>query len=268
MKLKRSTSIPQIKTIASLLVFVFPLLAQLSSDGALGHYLTASQFCGPLAKYAGALQPELGGPGRERLIISGTMELGGSATPFVFTRELDRKLRIDVLGSSPRSFVFLGLGSGAPQFPSIVSDNDWSLVETLVDDSPEAFLYSQLGGTATRWLGGFYRADSSTAAGYTGPYYDVLVRSAEVHTLPGQPIRTKFFYFDSNSGLFAKCRYTIQRNGTEIDVEVDYENWTMAVTPPQPGLIVRKENGNTLFTLQVNAVQIAASTPDALLPTN
>ena len=227
------------------------------------HDLPKTEGFGNGREYHAALGLRLDGPGSERLTLRGTLTRTGGTVPFAFTRELDEDSRIDFGLNPTRSLVAAGL-RGTPAMPASLSDDDRGLVETLYDDSPEAFCYSLLHQGGLRFLGAGFRTDDGADAKYTGPYYDIYERSAPVVVLPDMPVRFKHFYFDSTTKLLAKTRYTISAHGTDTAVEVLFSGWRSAGGTMVPGQVVRLENGKAVLTLTVQEVASGASASDGL----
>jgi hypothetical protein len=105
-------------------------------------------------------------------------------------------------------------GTGAPSLllddvsglskASVLSDSDLGILESLANDSGEAFLYAYMHGHAQRFLGGRFRTDNGKTANYAGPWYDIYesVAPDKAATLV-LPATQKFYHFDSISKLFA-----------------------------------------------------------------
>jgi hypothetical protein len=205
--------------------------------------------------------------GHERRILGGTIAIGGQSIPFLFTRELDQKVRLDLGGAAPRSLIVTGLNTLATAVVQSVgtgaeaTDND--ILEVLTDDPPEGLFFSFGTAARIRWLGGSYRTDGGTDTAYSGPYYDIYARTAATGTQPESPERTKVFLFDSKSKLLGITRYQIVRGGATVEAEVAWGGWTSLNGQMVPASIVRSEGGQTAFTITITAASSVATQADS-----
>ncbi len=222
------------------------------------HYIATMAGLGNGQEYLAAASPRFDAPGRECLIMTGTVTSSTGTVPMVYTRQLDEDSRVD-LGTPPtRSLVAANL-TATPAVTAALSDNERRILETLYDDSMDAFLYSVQYKGGLRFLGRGFRTDDGTTPNYQGPYYDIWVRYAPVTVLPERPMRVKHFYFDSTTKLLAKSRYMVSQNGAETVVEVQYTGWHSSGGRMIPSQIVRQENGQAVLSVVVQDVEPGAS---------
>jgi len=261
--------IPTAVLIAGLLVAPLPradaqgTVATADSAAKQQHYFSFSGLPGSLQDYYRALGNELR-PGSERTVLTGTLTTPDGTVPFTFTRELDQNARMDIGGTKPAAVVASGL-LGDPSVTTGASETEDAIMETLTDDSPESFIYGVVDGASYRRIGGRFRTDDGTTPDYSGPFYDLYWRVSRVSALPGKPLREKLVFFDSLTQLFANSRYSAVRlDGTAVQVEVSYDNWTKVDGRPVPGTISRTENGRQVFSIRVTSVASATSAADGL----
>lgn len=224
-------------------------------------YLAAPRIRSLARPYCRALGRRFDAAGRERLILNGALSSKQGDVPIAFTRELDQNVRVDIQGAQPRSLVVADMKKNRPS--KALSDDDAALLETLVDDSPEAFFFGDQAAESIEFVGARFRP-AGAAKSYAGPFYDVFQRKAAVAALPGQPVRTKFYYFDSETKLLAKTCYEIQRSGSLVSVEVQYSGWRNDGGQPAPTQIVRLENGAQTLAISIQSAQNSASLNDSV----
>ena len=228
------------------------------------HYLHAATVPGLASPYAIALGPEMNSHGSERVILTGTLTDANGSLPITITRELDQNFRIDIGGSKPKTLIAGNL-PGTPSVTASLSSEDIALLETLIDDSPEGFLYGFLDGVPYRWLGLRFRTDDGTKPNYEGPWYDIYIRARKLTMLPGSPQHQKFTLLDSTTALYAFSRYTSASGGSQVQVQVSYSNWTTNSNGQQiPGTITRTENGAQVFSIQITSKANAPTQQDGL----
>ncbi len=208
-------------------------------------------------------------PGHERRALSGTVNHDGETVQFVFTRELDQKVRLDLSASGgQRSFAVTNLNTllapAAAQSGKSDQTLDQDLLEVLSDDLPEALFFSYGTAAHIRWLGSGFRTDGGTLPTSTSPLYDVFVRGASASTQSGAPMRNKSFLFDSRGKLLQFVRYQIERSGSAVNVEVAFSGWSSMSGQVVPTSITRSEGGKQVFSLTITAVSSFATQQDAL----
>ena len=81
---------------------------------------------------------------------------------------------------------------------------------------------------------------------------------------PGTPVQQKVFYFDSQIGQFARCRYKIQSNGDVVDVQTRYSEWTKVNGQLLPGKIERFENGVSVFAFTAGSSMVSQALNDGI----
>lgn len=164
-------------------------------------------------EYLMALGDRLQRAGKERLVLSGTYsDRSGAAGQAQLTWEAPGSLRLDRSGG--QALVFDGVAGVVN--PAGLTEPELGILESLVQDSPEGFLYGFPQGCAFRFLGARFRADDGKSRDYQGPWFDIYETVVLVRVLSGTPLRQKHFYFDTRTKLFVKAKYVVQRGGTKV----------------------------------------------------
>ncbi len=132
---------------------------------------------------------------------------------------------------------------------------DEQLMETLVHDTQEGFLHAIAAG-GFRIIGyGYGNGPNSTVK------YDVFEVAVPAATAMGNPIRTKWFYFDSSSGLLARTVYEDGRGNT---MESRFSAWGEVAGSYYPGRIERYEGSTRIFTFTSQTLSVAPLTGTAV----
>jgi hypothetical protein len=187
-------------------------------------------------------------------------------TPAKLVWEIPGSIRFDRNGGAASALVFNnknGLANAAS-----VTEVDAGILESLLDDSVEAFLYGFTKGRAYRFLGGRFRVAGGTALESTGASFDIYESVAPVEALNGAVRRRKLFYIDSLTQLPARTTYVITRGGQEVTVSTEFGNWSAQNGQSFPGQIVRKENGIVVFSYVINTAAVGSSVSDGLFGSN
>lgn len=201
-------------------------------------------------------------PGKERAAISGSVRYWNEPTThsLALLNEFPDRLRANLtIGSDLRTIVFDGNRSGAA---SQESEADEALLETLVYDSAEHFFWSQTRQQATRFIGSRIRADDGSTSDYTGPYHDVYQLTDVVNIGSTQQVRSKFYYFNSDTLLLEQVLYqSTNQNGT-TSVEVRLNDWRRINHQRLPHRIERIENGISRFVFTVSSSNLGPRLDD------
>jgi hypothetical protein len=174
------------------------------------------------------------------------------------------RLRVDRYDGKSVPLIFdpvSGLANAAT-----VEQHDLDILESILDDSAESFLYGLVNGRANRFLGGRFRTDNGKTANYQGPYYDVYETIAPVKAARSNAPRHKLYYFDSQTKLLMKTRYVISRESATAEVLTEFTDWTTTAGQAYPGHIVRKENGSVVFSFDLSSASAGPSANAGLFP--
>ena len=186
--------------------------------------------------------------GREQSVYDGTWASSARSSVAVrLIHQLPRLVRVEGAGGPGSVLVFDG---SQVRSKVAVLTADEQLMETLVHDTQEGFLYSVREG-GFRVVG--YRFGAGAGA---TTKYDVFEVAVPVETAIAKPLRIKWFYFDSNSGLLAKTTY--QERG--YTVEARFSSWGEVAGSMYPGMIERFEAGNRVFALTAMTLSVGPGT--------
>jgi hypothetical protein len=204
-----------------------------------------------------AMGDRLQKPGKERVVITGTLTQSGKTSSAKISCQLPNEFRIDQTG---RSFGFSGTGSWDAAGSLAAADED--LMETFLDDSPEATFFALLHTARVRVIGLRVRMDDGTTPHYSGPWSDIFQVLGPSQSRSDRAARQKNYYFDSQTQLLSEVRYRILRAGTTIEVKSQRSNWATVNGQAVPGTITRIENGKTIFTFNANITTLSAAASD------
>jgi hypothetical protein len=201
-------------------------------------------------------------PGKERLTFAGTLEKSMDSQPesfpFRLVWELPGRLRLEEFrGQQPQVTTFDG--ATLAKLGGRLSQQDQEQIETLLYDSAEHFFIGRAQGQAMRYLGeGF----SESPDDETAPHHELYEVVDRIGTTAEGRQQIKHYYFNSGTRLLDKVRYTLERNGATIAVEVQLTDWRPYQDQQFPGHIVRLENGEPVFSLKITSVGISPKTED------
>jgi len=210
-----------------------------------------------LALNLSALGNRLEQPGKERLMLMGTLRSGADAREVAATLEFPDRLRLSFGGPQNRVLTFDG------QQTKTVATDDLDLIETLAYDSAEHFFAAQMQGNAMRFLGSRFRTDDGSNPDYNGPYFDVY-KIAEQIKASGEERAAKLYYFNSDTLLLERVTYTVNRDGVETSVETRLSDWRATDGQQVPRRIERFENGRPVFVLTISSAALAHRADDGM----
>jgi hypothetical protein len=211
-----------------------------------------------------ALGDRIQKPGKERSTLVGTSTDQGGTGAAQLTWEVPGRLRFDRSNAPGKPLVFDDMAGLVNA--SALAQQDLDILESLLDDSAETFLYGFVRGRAHRFLGGRFRTDDGKTANYQGPLYDIYQTVSPVQAAAVNQVRQKLYYFDSQNKLLVKTQYVIPRGSAKILVSTEFSNWTTSGGQAFPGQIVRKENNVAVFTFNISSAAAGASAKDGLFP--
>jgi len=228
-------------------------------------YVVAARLWSPLRDVLKTLGDRLEKPGKERLMIIGslTRQNAASSTPFRLITELPNRLRLEE-GVGPQQHVVGYDGEGEWSIGKDADNADREAIESLAFDTPDRLLFGQMEGLAYRYLGARFRLDDGTTKDYRDGFYDIyqvtdrIKIGSEIHE------RDKLFYVNSDTLLPERVRYQAMRAGATMDVEVINASWQKVNGQHVPSLITRLENGEPVLTLTVTSVAIGPRLPDGV----
>jgi len=239
-----------------------PVTAQNPARSNRNDYVRRAQLSPRLVQNLNALGNRLEKPGQERLALVGTWRVAGTAQPqeFAATMEFPDKLRLTFAGPQNRVVTFDGQQTKATQTPAA---DELDLIETLAYDSAEHFFAAQMQGNAMRFLGARFRTDDGSTPDYDGPYFDVYKIADQIKTSE-QDRAAKLYYFNSDTLLLERVTYTLNRDGSEVNVETKLSDWRMVDGQQVARRIERFENGKSVSVLTIRSAGLGRRADDGI----
>jgi hypothetical protein len=200
-----------------------------------------------------ALGDRLEKPGKERQMITGTIQRDGDAQPHQVSLILETRgrLRVEESGDAHGSAVFVFDRNHTTA--RTLTPAEIALVETFLYDTPESFFTLQEAGAPTRPLGNGFHLDDAP----NSPRYDVY--EAYDPSAAGDPsgTATKLYCFNRDTFMLERIRYERATATGTTAVEVRLEDWGDFSGQKLPRHIVRLENGQPLLTVTVDTATFA-----------
>lgn len=204
-------------------------------------------------------------PGKERLVLTGTLSRAGDSQPSPVGLILEFPNRVRLEERSGGSHQVTTFNQDATDDGGReLGRKDADLIETLVFDSVEHFFAGQMQGVATRFLGPRFRLDDGTAVGYDGPFYDLYEVTEDIKVGRETRQQVKLYYFNSDTQLLEIVRYQLMRDGYETAVEVRLSDWREAQGQKVPSRIVRLENNAQVWSLSFTTTNIIPRADDGI----
>src|SRR5262249_41959300 len=113
----------------------------------------------------------------------------------------------------------------------VVSALDESFIETFLMDLPEGMLASSQESSTLRLMGRGFGPDPRVVRNYKGSRYDIYELTGPVFWRTDHPVRTRLYYFDSQTGLLQSTRYYDRNN----KIETRLTNWRTLESSAYPG---------------------------------
>jgi hypothetical protein len=132
---------------------------------------------------------------------------------------------------------------------------DEDLLEVFVVDTVEGIMDSMRNGAAVRFLGMGFAPDPKIAPDYKGPSYDIYEVTIAVPCRKDQLVRTKRYYFDTNTGLLLSTRYYDRSGKTPIKIETRYSTWGDIDGSKYPAHIEHYVDGKLQFEFIAETIQ-------------
>jgi len=229
-----------------------------------GQFVRMSRLEPRLRSALQALGDRIQKPGKERMILMGTMQIAnGETTPIALNLQFPDRLRLEEQRIGPRRI--LTFDSTTPgRAGNGLDQTDRDIIETLVYDTAEHFFLTQASGSATRLLGLRFRTDDGTTPNYSGPYYDLYEVSDLVSSKSEPQIQSKYYSLNSTTLLPERVQYQVLRNGSSVQVEIRLSEWQEIAGQNIARRIVRLENNQPTINLAITSVAFAGKADDAM----
>jgi len=125
---------------------------------------------------------------------------------------------------------------------------DEVLLETFAMDTVEGMFVSLEAGGALQTLG--FGFGPPSPSNYSGARYDIFDVTIPTRTRRDRALRTRRYFFDSESGVLMRTRYVDPTVAPGLQVETRFSQWRTVDGSLYPGLIERFEDGRLLFSFR------------------
>ena len=226
------------------------------------NYVRRARLWPQLRYVAEALGDRLEKPGKERLILIGTLSRASKQNlprPIRLVLEFPDRLRLE----EEDGVTTYNNGNFASSTGTL-RENEQAEVESLIFDFVDHFFSAQMGGYSTRFLGTRFRMDDGKNPQYAGPFYDLYQITDRIGANEAVREQPKLYFFNSNNLLLERVRYEIQRNGKPVKVETLLSGWQKITGQPIPNAITRTEDGARVLMLSITAITIVQKLNDGI----
>jgi hypothetical protein len=217
-----------------------------------------------------ALGDRLEAPGKERLILTGTIRRNSGkagGTPMRMIVELPDKFRLEEqLGNKIRVTAFDGERQTRLERSDedIRDERDEDEIESLIFDGIDHLFSGQMAGLAKREIGAYLQPNHTTFANYVGPYYNVYEVVDRITHTAANRMQRKLYYFNAKTSLPEIIRYQVERGRGPLNIEVRFADWHNFNGQLIPKTFTRLENGAEALKLSVDAASIQATADDSM----
>ncbi|MEJ1930025.1 hypothetical protein WDZ92_07040 [Nostoc sp. NIES-2111] len=220
-------------------------------------YLKANELPMSLASHVRAHGNRFESPGKERLVVSGSLKRGGNTSSLQIITDLPGKVRIVESGGRGKTLVF---DLEKVESSGAIDEIDEDLVEALAIDSVEQFFLQFRSGGVWRPLGQRYQVKGDSGFGEEVDIYEVVLVSTGRRT---KEVRTKLYMFDYRTGLLRRTADTVMRAGRPVRSETIYSEYSRIDGNAVPGKVQRIVDGveSFAFTRQSGALSAISAEP-------
>jgi hypothetical protein len=186
---------------------------------------------GLAGKHLMALGKRMTSVGREKTTSTGQLfDKNGKAASARVIQDVFGLVRLEGFRDKDEVLSFDGKNAKSSSDGKKIRDDaaqkaDEDLLEVFVMDTVEGMMQSMRNGAAVRFLGSRFRPDPQVAPDYKGPSYDIYEVTIPVRCRRDRLVRTKRYYFDSNTGLLLSTRYFDRSDKMPVRIETRYSTW-------------------------------------------
>ncbi len=204
-------------------------------------YFKPSELPMSLASHVKAHGNRFESPGKERLVVSGSLKRGANTSSLQIITDLPGKVRIVESGGRGKTLVF---DLEKVESSGAIDEVDEDLVEALAIDSVEQFFLQFRSGGVWRPLGHRFQVKGDTGFGAEVDIYEVVLVSTGRRT---KEVRTKLYMFDYRTGLLRRTADTVMRGGRPVRSETIYSEYSRIDGNAVPGKVQRIVDGIESF---------------------
>jgi hypothetical protein len=199
----------------------------------------------------GSYQAQLGALGRrarmkgkEKTTYTGELfDKAGKSTPVQIIHQLPNLVRLEGFKSGRALLAFDG-----ERAIGVATRKEELYLETFSMDMAEGMLSSVQASAAIRLLGRDFGPDPKVEPNYSGPRFDIYDVTDTVRCRRDPLLRSKYYYFDSITGLLVKTRYHDQSTKPAVAIETHFSMWGSISGSVYPARIDHYEGEELEFT--------------------
>jgi hypothetical protein len=199
-----------------------------------------------------ALGKRLKVSGNEKTVYSGQLfDKAGNSSHARIVHQLPGLIKLE--GFKGQGSVLSFDGQRARGITSRKSDE--ALLEIFSIDYPEGMFISLQQGAALRVIGRGFGPDPRIEPDYKGPRYDIFEVTNSVASRQDQSVRSKLYYFDSQTGLLQSTRYYDRSVSPPVKMETRFSGWGTIDGSAYPAKIEHYEGGKLVFTFIAESIE-------------
>jgi hypothetical protein len=189
--------------------------------------------------------------GKEKTVFRGQFfDKAGNSSPVLVIHQLPDMVRLEGFKAENSALSFNGVrGIG------IKNKSDEILIEAFLLDVPEWMFASAQRGAAVQLLGRRIGPDPRLHPNYSGPRYDIFEVTYPVINSKDKILRSKRYYFDSQTGLLQSTRYYDRSVSPPIRIETRFSLWGEIDGSAYPARIEHYEGGQLVFTFIAETIE-------------
>lgn len=250
-----------LKQIISVAVILIPTFAQTvtkSGNSAKRRYVDPSMVSSSVRQMVAALGDRVQRAGKERLVMTGTLNRKGVNSTLRIVRETPGFLRVDETGGKNKTVTF-DLTELKGQ--TAIDDDDEELAEMLESDTAENFLLQFAPGSSVRKLGDRFRVKGETGFGSEVDVYETV---APILLKRNKEAAWKQYMFDSHTGLLRRVSYGMKQRGRTVLVQTVLSDYSQVGGYALPGRILRNVNGVLVLTFTRESAVFTTAVEDGI----
>ena len=204
-------------------------------------------------KHLMALGKRMNSAGKEKTTYNGQLfDKDGNSTSVRVVHDVFGLVRLEGFRDKDEVLSFDGKNARSSLDGKRIKDDaaqkkDEDLMEVFVMDTVEGIMESMRSGAAVEFLGSGFGPDPRVEPDYNGPRYDVYEVTIPVRTRKDQLVRTKRYYFDTDTGLLLSTRYYDRSNKTPVKIETRFSVWGDIDESKYPARIEHYVDGKLQF---------------------
>lgn len=204
-------------------------------------------------------------PGKERLVVTGTLTSNGGSASARIIWELPGKFRFEEIRAGGATVVFDGAQHRSSK--GAITADEMNRLEALFEDTAESFLLAVHGGERFRLIGRGFMLAAEYDRNYQGPFLDLFELVTDTRARGEKVSRRKFYYFDSTTGALLLVRYIMRPQNQDVDVLTKLENHRLVNGALLPTRLIRIDNGSEVLRFEHATAALAGRVADSAFTT-